>query len=484
MRKVVVHAKGSGAGRRGRSSEELSLVRDAGQLLGRTLDLNAIYDTFHELVARAMDCDGLLVSSYTAADNLIRCAYAWVEGERVDAARFPPLPLAPEGHGMQSEVIRTGRPILIRDAVERSKSCTTLYHVYPDGTVRDEPAQSKHTRAAMMVPLLLEGQVLGTVQVMSHRKGAFTRSHMRILEAMTLQVAAASRNAYLYQQARTEIAAREQLEAELRRRAEELGEADRRKDQFLATLAHELRNPLGAISNALHLLQSSGAGEAVRQRAMGVLERQVRQQARLVDDLLDVSRVSRGKVELRCERLDLRWLAEDAVTDHRPVLDAAGLAVALELPDAPVHVDGDPVRLAQVVGNLLDNAGKFTGSGGRILVRTWRDGEHACVSIADTGDGIDPEILPRVFDAFTQAGKGQDRSRGGLGLGLALVKGLVAMHGGQVEARSDGPGCGAEFVVRLPGAAATRAEERNGGGAEGWVPGCQGGDPAHAPGSA
>src|SRR5439155_26601505 len=123
---------------------------DAGRLLGRTLDLDTIYDTFRELVARAMDCDGLLVSSYTAADHLIRCAYAWVEGERVDPARFPPLPLAPEGHGMQSEVIRTGKPILIRDAVERSKTCQTLYHVDPDGTVHDEPTEPKHTRSAVM----------------------------------------------------------------------------------------------------------------------------------------------------------------------------------------------------------------------------------------------------------------------------------------------------------------------------------------------
>jgi CheY-like chemotaxis protein/two-component sensor histidine kinase len=217
-------------------------------------------------------------------------------------------------------------------------------------------------------------------------------------------------------------------------------------------LAHELRNPLGPIVTGLHVLRQPRTTRQAREQTWDMLERQVRHLARLVDDLLDVSRITRGKVQLRCERIDLARQARTAAEDRRPVLERAGLALVVEAPETPVWVTGDPTRLAQIVNNLLDNAAKFSGGGGRVTVRVAADAarRQTVLSVRDEGVGIGPEILPRLFSAFAQADRSLDRSRGGLGLGLALVKGLAELHGGEVEAISGGPGRGAEFLVRLP----------------------------------
>jgi signal transduction histidine kinase/ActR/RegA family two-component response regulator len=235
-----------------------------------------------------------------------------------------------------------------------------------------------------------------------------------------------------------------------RREAEALREAERRKDEFLALLGHELRNPLAPLQNALHVLRLRGADPPTVAWAQDVADRQVRQLTRLVDDLLDVSRIARGKLLLRRERVDLVRLVGNLVEDHRRTAGEANLTLAVELPPAPVWVRGDPVRLAQVVGNLLHNAVKFTGAGGSVTVRVTsdEDGKRTVVTVRDTGIGIDPDTLPLLFQMYTQAERGLQRSRGGLG--LALVKGLVELHGGEVQAASAGPGQGAELSVRLP----------------------------------
>ncbi|HEX6414058.1 MAG TPA: PAS domain-containing protein [Burkholderiales bacterium] len=233
-----------------------------------------------------------------------------------------------------------------------------------------------------------------------------------------------------------------------RRRAEEaLREADRRKDEFLAMLAHELRNPLAPIRNALHLLRVSGAGP-VAAEARDVMERQLTQLIRLVDDLLEVSRISRGKVELRRAAVDLAGVVASAVETSRPAIDAARHRLEIRLPPAPLQIEGDFVRLSQVVANLLNNAAKDTDPGGRIALSVQREGAEAEIRVQDNGVGLAPELLPRVFDMFAQADRA--RAAGGLGIGLALAKMLVELHGGRIEARSDGPGRGSEFAVRLP----------------------------------
>lgn len=239
---------------------------------------------------------------------------------------------------------------------------------------------------------------------------------------------------------------------ELARLYHEVREADRRKDQFLAMLAHELCAPLAPLLTSAQVLRQSSGDPRSCEQAADIVQRQVRHLSRLVDDLLQISRLQRNKVELRTERLDLSRLVRLATEDRRSALEQAGLALTLAAPETPVWVRGDPTRLAQVVNNLLDNAQKFTDPGGGVAVRLTTDAgaRQAALAIADTGMGIAPDELPHIFEAFAQADRSLDRSRGGLGLGLALVKGLVALHGGEVAAHSAGPGRGADFVVRLP----------------------------------
>ena len=224
------------------------------------------------------------------------------------------------------------------------------------------------------------------------------------------------------------------------------------KDQFLAMLAHELRNPLGAVSNALQVVRSCPPGTPAWSRAMEVVDRQVRHQVQILNDLLEVSRLSRGKVEVKREVLDLCRLVEQTVEDSRGALRQAGLSLVLALPREAVRVEGDPTQLAQVVVNLLNNAIKFTEPGGRVEVRVAEDREvgKVTVTVADSGIGITPDMLPQVWEVFSQADQSLERSRGGLGLGLALVKGLVELHGGEVRAASDGPGRGAALTFGLP----------------------------------
>jgi PAS domain S-box-containing protein len=242
-------------------------------------------------------------------------------------------------------------------------------------------------------------------------------------------------------------------------RAEQaLREADRRKDEFLAVLAHELRNPLAPIRHALELLRLAG-DPAAEAEARAVLDRQVRQMVRLVDDLLDVSRIRTGKVALRKERLDVAAALRSAVEVSRPLVEAAGHTLVVSLPAQPLYLDADPTRLAQVFGNLLNNAAKFTEPGGRVEVSAERAGDAAVVRVKDTGVGIAPEVLSRLFELFAQAGPPGGPSGGGLGVGLALAKSLVELHGGQVYAASGGPGRGSEFTVLLPLAAGACQED-------------------------
>jgi signal transduction histidine kinase/CheY-like chemotaxis protein len=236
-----------------------------------------------------------------------------------------------------------------------------------------------------------------------------------------------------------------------RSKAEEaLRAADRRKDEFLATLGHELRNPLAPVVTGLHLLRLARVDDAVVRQVTSVLERQVGHLVRLVDDLLEVSRITRGLVEVRREPLHLAAVLRSALETSRPSIDAGGHELAVDITSDPLPVTGDAVRLTQVFANLLTNAAKYTDRGGKIRLTAARDGSRAVVSVRDTGIGIPLSELASVFDMFTQLDGTHRRAQGGLGIGLTLVRSLVTMHGGRVEARSEGAGKGSEFVVELP----------------------------------
>ena len=250
---------------------------------------------------------------------------------------------------------------------------------------------------------------------------------------------------------------------ELRDRLEALRQADRQKDEFLATLSHELRNPLAPIRNALHVLRLAGGDEQTRARVIDTLERQTGSVIRLVDDLLELSRINQGRIELRKERIRLTAVLRSALESSAPIVESSGHELIVAEPHEPVLLNADPVRLTQVISNLLNNAAKYTERGGRIVLSAKVVGSEAVISVRDTGIGIPAEMLGRIFDMFVQVDPSRARSRQGLGIGLTLVKRLVELHGGTVEARSEGPGKGSEFIVRLPAFADQRAVKSDAG---------------------
>ncbi len=325
----------------------------------------------------------------------------------------------PRGTGLPGRVWSTDWPAWVADVT------------HDDTFPRASAAVQDGLHAALGIPIVWGTEFLGVLEFFSCRIERQDEDLLRLLAAVGGQVG---------------------LFLERKRDEEALREADRRKDAFLAMLAHELRNPLAPVRNAVGVLKMIGPGDPALEQARGMIERQVAHMAHLIDDLLDVSRIARGKILLRRQPLDLAGLVRAAVEDHRPLLETTGLKLVTDFPESPLPMLGDPTRLAQVVGNLLQNAGKFTDAGGVVEVRLAAepDGGAAVLSVRDTGIGMEADLLGQLFEPFSQADRSLDRSRGGLGLGLALVKGLVELHGGTIRAASAGPSRGSEFIVRLP----------------------------------
>jgi PAS domain S-box-containing protein len=247
-----------------------------------------------------------------------------------------------------------------------------------------------------------------------------------------------------------DITDRVHMQREINRQTAELADAYRRKDEFLAMVSHELRNPLAPILNAVYILRLQGGENSLQREARGMIERQTAHLARIVDDLLEISRIATGRIHLRLAKVELNSVVNRAMAVSQPLIEARNHRFSVSLCEAPIWLNADPVRLEQVVVNLLNNAAKYTVAGGRIwLTARLLEGEVE-LHVKDTGVGIEPALLPRIFDLFTQAEKSLDRSQGGLGIGLALVRSLVEMHRGSVTAESGGLGQGSEFIVRLP----------------------------------
>ena len=247
-----------------------------------------------------------------------------------------------------------------------------------------------------------------------------------------------------------DVTDRIRMQKEINRQAAELADAYRRKDEFLAMVSHELRNPLAPILNAVYILRLQGGENPLQREARGMIERQTAHLARIVDDLLEISRIATGRIHLRPAKVELNSIVNRAVAASRPLIEARHHRLSVSLCEAPIWLNADPVRLEQVVVNLLNNAAKYTGEGGQIWLTVRLSKGEVELRVKDTGIGIEPGLLPRIFDLFTQSEKSLDRAQGGLGIGLALVRSLVEMHRGRVTAESGGPGKGSEFVVRLP----------------------------------
>lgn len=342
-----------------------------------------------------------------------------VQSARELEARYPPRPTSAFG---VAKVLRTGKPDWAPDL--------------PNSLLRTMVQDEEHyqilkklgLKSYICVPLHSRSRTLGVLSFVTAESGrTYNEDDLQAALDLGHRAAIAIENASL---------------------VSALKESDRRKDEFLAMLAHELRNPLAPIRNAVQIFRAKGPSTPELQWARNVIDRQVEQLTRLIDDLLDVSRITRGKIELRKERVPLATVVDSAVEASRPLIEKWQHRLTVALPSEPIFLDADPTRLAQVLMNLLNNSAKYTEQGGQIWLTGEFAGEHAIIRVKDTGVGIPADMLPHIFDMFVQVDRSLERSQGGLGIGLTLVKQIVEMHGGTVEVQSGGDGT--EFVVRLP----------------------------------
>ena len=311
------------------------------------------------------------------------------------------------------------------------------------------PAASQATtptplRSLAVTPLLIGDRALGALLVASSRPGLPPHADGSMLDELASRAAISFENARLYQSLQSEIVERRAAETELK-------QVNQRKDEFLAMLSHELRNPLSPIRNAVEVIRRIAPPDAQLTWATDVIDRQAHHLTRLVEELLDVARINRGVITLQCHRLDLNAVIAHGVDIVRASIESRAHTLVLQQPSSPLWLDGDFARLSQVVANLLDNAAKYSENGSRIVLKLAQQDGSAVITVRDNGMGIDATLLPRIFDLFTQGQRTPDRRQGGLGVGLTLVRRLVALHGGTVMANSAGPGLGTEFEVRLPG---------------------------------
>ncbi|OJW06038.1 MAG: hypothetical protein BGO49_07250 [Planctomycetales bacterium 71-10] len=402
-------------------SRMLRRVDRAGLAIHAAGSLDAVLRTVAE-EARAVVGAHQSVTSLTVGDDWAQAINTVSLSDKYE--RWRDYDVEPTGAGIYTLVLKTNRPMRLTQAELEAHPAWRNF----SGRAAEHPPM----RGWLAVPFVgRDGRNLGLIQLSDKNEGDFTEEDEAVVVQLARIAAVAIENARLY---------------------DELLEQDRRKGEFLALLAHELRNPLAPLRNGLHLLRLAPDAETLA-RSRGMMERQLGHMVRLIDDLLDVSRINQNKMELRRARTTLDEVVASAVETARPAIELAGHELAVALPEAPTPLFADLTRLAQVFSNLLTNSAKYTPRGGRIRLSARVEGATVAVRVEDDGVGIPAEAIPRLFDMFSQVDRSLERSTGGLGIGLALVKGLVEMHGGSVEAESAGPGLGSAFTVRLPASA-------------------------------
>ena len=399
------------------AARRAAFLSEATAAMGSSLDLD---DTLHALlravVPRLADLAGVTVLE--SSGQPWRSELAWLE----QGASLPRVRSLAAVDGPRDPLREALERVLAAGVPEQLNGMAIVNPFAESG-----PAL---LHAALIRPLVARGRILGALSlVLGDPDRKFRPQDLALAEELAGRAAVALDNARLYR---------------------EIQEGDRRKDEFLAMLGHELRNPLAAIANALEYAYVAAGDPSAFQRSREILARQVQMMARLVDDLLDVSRITRGKIELRKEVVDLQSAVSRATTTVEPLVTARQHELTVSMPDRAIHVLADPARLEQILANLLNNAAKYTDPGGRIRLDVECNQETVAVHVRDTGVGIAPHLLPRVFELFLQGDRSLDRAQGGLGIGLTLVRSLVELHGGQVEVFSEGLGHGSDFVVRLP----------------------------------
>lgn len=406
---------------RKRVENDLRFLSDASRSLSSLVDYESTLQRVAQLAVPAF-ADWCSVHMADENGTLRQLAVAHIDPSKVEIARmlgrhYAPDPNAPVG---SAHVFRTGQSERVEEIADELLSSVAQ----DDEHLRI--LRELGLKSYICVPLAVREKIIGVLTFVGAESGRrYTLADLALAEDLARRAAIAVENARLYS---------------------EIREADRRKDEFLAMLAHELRNPLAPIRSGLDLLGLIGTDNEI----IEPMQQQVEHLVRLVDDLLDVSRIMQGKVELRREPVKLSTVVARAVDTVRPMIDGNQQTLSVKLPSEPIWLGADPVRLAQVISNLLNNASKYSENGSQISLAADRHDNELILRVCDTGIGIDPDLLPHVFDLFTQATRTIDRSQGGLGIGLTVVKSLVEMHGGQVSVYSHGPGEGTEFTVRLP----------------------------------
>jgi PAS domain S-box-containing protein len=395
------------------------------ETLGAARHLHTIYRSLREFILASMQCSGFFVSFYDAENHTRHAAFIWGEGEEIDVSSLPPMEVNNTG-GPNSRAI-LGKQTVITNNYWNEQQKRPHVVLKENGI---DPLSS------MVVPMVVQDRVIGTVEVQAYQDRAFEREHAIALEMAANLAAVAIENVRL-------------IETEARARAE-AETANRMKDEFLSVLSHELRTPLNAMLGWVRILRSGNIDEERTSKALEIIERNTRQQSSLIEDLLDVSRIISAKMRIESELIDLVPALEQAAESVRPLAVAKGIEFDVRTAREPLYLNGDVVRLQQVITNLLQNAIKFTSSGGRVSLDWRRENNSVEVEVTDTGIGIDKDFLPMIFDRFSQADASTRRNNTGLGLGLTIVRTIVEMHGGSASAYSEGPGTGASFKVTLP----------------------------------
>lgn len=413
----------------------LERIKALAQALGTARELNAIYHALRQFTSVSVPCNGFFVSLYDPVRDVRTACYGWADGGELDVSELPPLPVTTTGPN--SRAVRTGQVVITSDYMRATQASPGIV-VGPDNGLRPD--------SSMAVPMAVMGRIIGSIEVQSYEKDVYRPEHATAMSMAANLTAVAIENVRLLKLERT---AREAAE-----------ESNRLKDEFLATVSHELRTPLTAILGWSRLLESGTLDDLVSQQAIETIWRNAKAQAQIVDDILDVSRIITGNLYLDLHPLEVVPVVENAINVVRPTADAKGIKIETYFDRTPAMISGDTNRLQQVVWNLLSNAVKFTHHGGRVCVKVSQGSDAVEVSVSDTGQGINKEFLPYVFDRFRQADSTTTRQHGGLGLGLAIARHLVEIHGGIIRAESSGIGEGATFTIRLPLIEATTAGKR------------------------
>jgi PAS domain S-box-containing protein len=403
----------------------LERLSSLAQALGTARDLLTVFRGLRDFSQASVNCDGMFVSLYDPVRDLRSAVYGWGDGNEIDTSELPPMRVTTTGPN--SRAIRTGE-VIITDDYMTATSANPGIIVGPDNGLRPQ--------SSLAVPMAVMGRIIGTIEVQSYERKAFGEESVTAMRMAANLAAVAIENVRLLDRESSARAAAE--------------ESNRLKDEFLATVSHELRTPLTAILGWSRMLETGALDSDVATRAIETIRRNAKTQSQIIDDILDVSRIITGNLYLDLHPVELAPVIEAAINVVRPTADAKGIKIDTEFDPDPAVVSGDGNRLQQVIWNLASNAVKFTPTGGRVTVGLHHKDSQVVITVADTGSGISPDFLPFVFDRFRQADSTTTRQYGGLGLGLAIARHIVEIHGGSISAFSSGEGKGATFTVCLP----------------------------------